>query len=314
MPPCSLPQEDDAVPIMFRFLSLLLSALLLASCSGGGLFGGDKEEKKAPDPAAEQLYSEGMDYLNGQRYKKATETFQEIERLYPYSKWATRGQVMTAYAFFKEEEYDDAIGVVDQYVKLNPANKDTPYMFYLKALCYYDRISDIRRDQKITEEALNALNEVARRFPDSEFASDATLKVDLVQDHLAGKEMEIGRFYLKRKNYVGAINRFRKVVDQHQTTNHAAEALYRLVEAYLSLGMRDEAQKHAAVLGHNYPNSLWYKYAYRLVAGGANTPEPEEEPWYRKFILREEENVREEKLPAAHESNSLIDSITSVFD
>lgn len=303
------------MPGKYHFVALLIAALMLASCSGGGWFS-DKEEAKGPDPTDEQLYNEGMDYLKENRYKKAAETFQEIERLYPYSKWATRGQVMTAYAYYKDEEFDDAIDVVDQYVKLNPANRDAPYMYYLKALSYYDRVSDIRRDQKITEEALTALNEVSRRFPDSEYASDAKLKVDLVHDHLAGKEMEIGRFYLKRKNYVGAINRFKKVVEQYQTTTHAAEGLYRLVEAYVSLGLKEEAQKNAAVLGHNYPDSLWYKYAYRLVAEGANAPEPEEDPWYRKFVLREgKETVSEESLPPAHESSgSLIDSITGIFN
>ncbi|MCB2081208.1 MAG: outer membrane protein assembly factor BamD, partial [Rickettsiales bacterium] len=189
---------------------------------------------------------------------------------------------MSAFSYYKEEEYEDALATIDHFLHLNPGNKSAPYMYYLKALSYYDRISDVRRDQAITQEALNALNEVIRRYPDTEYGRDAKLKIDLVHDHLAGKEMEVGRFYLKRHNYIAAQNRFRKVIESYETTTHAPEALYRMVEVYLSLGLPAEAQKYAAVLGHNFPSNKWYHAAYRLINEGEAA---DEEPSWASRLL-----------------------------
>lgn len=277
-------------------LLLIISIVTLSSCSW---FGKDEEivaEANKKDLSDEELYNAARTYFDEKSYKKAVENFQEIERLYPFSKLATKAQVMAAYSYYKDDEYDDAVNVIDSFIRLNPANPDTPYMYYLKALCYYNQIADVKRDQKITEQALESLSELVRRYPDTEYARDAKLKIDLVNDHLAGKEMEIGRFYLKDKKYIAAINRFRVVIDNYQTTSHTPEALYRMVESYLSLGILPEAQKNAAVLGHNYPDSKWYKYAYRLVAEGENSPKKGVGgSWFDMF--EDDEGKKSEGLP-----------------
>ncbi|MCB2083694.1 MAG: outer membrane protein assembly factor BamD, partial [Sphingomonadaceae bacterium] len=193
---------------------------------------------------------------------------------HPYSQWATRAQVMAAFAYYQNGNYDEAILTADRFIQLHPGNKDAPYAYYLIALSYYEQISDVTRDQKITDQARAALTEVNRRFPQSEYAADARLKLDLVNDHLAGKEMEIGRFYQKSGKWLAAQLRFQNVVDNFQTTSHAPEALYRLVESSLALGVPEEAVKYAAVLGANYPGSEWYDKAYDLVqkhAAGVST-------------------------------------------
>ncbi|MCD6035496.1 MAG: transporter [Rickettsiales bacterium] len=246
------------------------------------------------DSKANDLYMEAMDLLQKRSYKKAIEKFEEIERLYPYAKWATKSQLMTAYAQYKDEEYDDAVSTLDRFIQLHPGSADTDYAYYLKAQCYYERIRDVGRDQDITAKARTALEELIARFPDSSYARDARMKLDLVRDHLAGKEMEVGRFYLKDGKTIAAINRFRAVVDQYQTTSHAAEALYRLVEAYLTMGVVDEAQKYAAVLGYNYPDSKWYRYAYDLFKDKGVTP-PE------NSALREKDDS---ETPASEGKNS----------
>ncbi len=248
---------------------LLICLLILTACSS------NKEEKAEADLPAEQLYNEGMDNIHTRDYKVAIEKLQRIENLYPYSKWSTKGKIMAAYASYRAGEYEDAIIMLDNFIKVHPANEDTPYAYYLRALSYYDRIVDIGRDQKITEQAFGALNEVTLRFPESEYARDAKLKLDLVTDHLAGKEMEIGRFYQQRDNCIGAINRFKRVVDKYQTTSHTPEALHRLAECYTSMGVMDEAQKYASVLGHNFPNSKWYKRSYELVSPAGEVAEEE---------------------------------------
>lgn len=238
--------------------------LLLSACS-------DKEEDAAPKPAApvETLYNEAHDKFDDKDYKEAVKAFEEVERQYPFSEWAVNAQVMSGYASYRAGDYNTAISTLQRYVKLYPGNDETPYAYYLIALCYYEQISDVGRDQKVTEQALQALREVVRRFPDTEYARDAKLKADLTVDHLAGKEMQVGRYYLKRDNYLAAINRFRYVIDNYQTTTHVPEALHRLVECYLRLGIPDEAQRYAAVLGHNYPDSIWYKDSYKLFATDA---------------------------------------------
>jgi outer membrane protein assembly factor BamD len=232
---------------------------LLAACSA-------KKEQYVERPVHE-IYNEAVDALEGGNYRLAARLFDDVERQHPYSTWATKAQLMAAYAHYEANDYDEAVIAVDRFIQLHPGNRDAAYAYYLKALCYYERISDVVRDQLTTEKALEALEEVVRRFPDSKYARDARLKIDLTRDHLAGKEMEVGRYYLKRAQYLAAINRFRRVVDEFQTTSHVQEALHRLVEAYSAVGLAGEAQKAAAVLGHNYPGSDWYVDSYTVATG-----------------------------------------------
>jgi outer membrane protein assembly factor BamD len=237
--------------------------LILGGCSG------DDEDAYVERPV-EELYNEAQDLLEEGDARRAGQAFEEVERQHPYSQWATRAQLMSAYAYYEANDYDEAIAAAQRFLELHPGHQDVPYAYYLIGISYYERISDVGRDQKMTEEALAAFDELRRRFPDSEYARDAELKADLARDHLAGKEMSIGRYYLRRAQYVAAINRFRNVVDRYQTTTHVAEALHRLTEAYLALGLQEEAQKNAAVLGYNFPGSQWYMDSYALLNGGAS--------------------------------------------
>ncbi|MEK6542040.1 MAG: outer membrane protein assembly factor BamD, partial [Pseudomonadota bacterium] len=198
-------------------------------------------------------------------YRVAAALFDEVERQHPYSPWARRAQLMSAFNYYAAAQHTESLASAQRFLQLHPGNRDAPYAYYLIALNYYEQISDVTRDQRITQQALDALNEVIRRYPESEYASDARLKVDLVSDHLAGKEMEIGRFYQRSSNWLAATVRFRSVVENFQTTSHAPEALYRLVESYLSLGLPDEARRAAAVLGRNYPGSEWYSRSFELL-------------------------------------------------
>jgi outer membrane protein assembly factor BamD len=224
------------------------------------------------DPATvpvEELYNRGVDSLGRENYSQAVTQFDLVEQYYPYSTWAVNAQIMQAYSEYLRTHYTDAIGVLDRFIQLHPAHRDIAYAYYLRALCYYEQIADIRRDQKATQEAMTALREVVNRFPDSAYGRDARLKIDLARDHLAGKEMEVGRFYQSQHLYEAAIGRFQRVVDDFQTTNHVPEALHRLTEIYLTLGLVDQARKTAAVLGYNYPGSPWYSRSYDdLVASG----------------------------------------------
>jgi outer membrane protein assembly factor BamD len=259
------------------YLPLISALLLLAAC-------GDKEDENTvkPQASAEVLYADARKLLADGEYKDAVAAFEEVERQHPESQWAVHALVMSGYTSYEASKYDDAITALDRFVKLYPADESTPYAYYLIALCYYDQITDVGRDQKMTEDALQALREVVRRFPDTQYARDAKIKIDLTIDHLAGKEMEIGRYYLKRDDTIAAINRFRYVVDNYQTTSHTPEALHRLVEAYLKLGVVDEAQRYAAVLGHNFPDSVWYKDSYKLMTGvdaAPATEAPAEKSW-----------------------------------
>ncbi len=225
-----------------------------------------------PEPYAErpveELYTLAMSEIGTGNYQAAAKAFDEVERQHPYSSWATRAQLMAAYSHYEAEQYDDAIIALDRFIQLHPGNPDVPYAYYLKALSYYEQVSSVARDQKMTRLAHDALQEVVNRFPTSEYARDAKLKLDLTVDHMAGKEMDVGRYYLRQKQYLAAINRFKAVIDTFQTTSHVPEALYRMVEAYTLLGMQEEAMKTAAVLGHNYPGSEWYEDAYAVAQGG----------------------------------------------
>ena len=232
----------------------------------------------------EELYNEAMDSLLGEDFEAATAGFAEVERQHPYSVWATRAQIMSAFVYYQSNLYDDAIAAAERFVELHPGHRDAAYAYYLIAMSYYEQISDVDRDQQTTARALQALEEVVRRFPGSTYARDARLKIDLARDHLAGKEMTVGRFYLRRGNPVAAIGRFRNVVELYQTTSHAPEALHRLTEAYLALGVPGEAQTAAAVLGHNYPGSRWYEHSYALLVDADLQPEADEESWISRVF------------------------------
>lgn len=257
-------------PPPFRTLSLLfcVAAPLLCACGGS-----DKDKNTGPTPPVEVLYNNGLDALNTKRYSAANDQFNTLEQNYPFSSWAVNAQIMQAYSQYLQNKYSDAISTLDRFIQLHPAHRDIGYIYYLRALCYYEQIADIERDQKGTDQAMAALQEVVSRFPNTPFASDARLKIDLCRDHLAGKEMEIGRYYQKQHLYQAAIGRFQRVVDEYQTTAHVPEALERIVEIYLSLGLRDQAKKTAAVLGYNDPGSEWYQDAYNKLAAAGEVSE-----------------------------------------
>lgn len=233
--------------------------LLLPACSSSS------ETEAQVEKPVEELYNGAQEALQAGRYKEATKLFEEVERQHPYSQWATKSQLMAAYSAYQGDSYDDAILALDRFIELHPGSEDIDYAYYLKALAYYEQISDVARDQAITKESLEAFDTLVQRFPDSKYARDAKLKMDLTNDHLAGKEMEIGRYYLNRGEVNAAINRFRTVVKDYQTTTHTPEALHRLVECYLSLGLHTEAERVAAVLGYNYPGSKWYQDTYKII-------------------------------------------------
>jgi outer membrane protein assembly factor BamD len=262
---------------------LLLLALPLAGCETMSSLNPFAEKEPNPDevavPAAEALYNRGVDALTARRYNVAATQFDLVEQNYPYSSWAVNAQLMQGYAEYLQSKYTQAIATLDRFIQLHPAHRDISYAYYLRALSFYEQIADVQRDQRATQEAMGALQEVVNRFPDSAYGRDAKLKIDLARDHLAGKEMEVGRYYLKQKLYTAAINRFQRVVEDYQTTNHAAEALHRMTEIYLLLGLTDQAKKTAAVLGHNYPGSEWYSDSYdqligadEVAADGTRTP------------------------------------------
>jgi outer membrane protein assembly factor BamD len=258
---------------------LLALAVLLVPVAGcGSLF--NKTEEVVPDIPADKLYNEGLFLLNQRKdYKEAARKFEEVERQNPYSDWARKSLLMTAYAKFEAREFDEAVAAAQRYVTLHPGSPDAAYAQYLIASSYFEQIPDVSRDQARTEKAVAALEEVTRKFPDSEYAAQARRKIEIARDQLAGKEMAIGRYYLNRKDFAGAINRFKIVVTRYQTTRHVEEALMRLTEAYLALGVANEAQTAAAVLGHNFPDSRWYADAYRLVKSGGLEPEENKGSW-----------------------------------
>jgi outer membrane protein assembly factor BamD len=237
----------------------VIALLGLPACSSDG----DKDAQV--EKPVDQLYNEATQALAEKDYPAATKLFEEVERQHPYSQWATKAQIMAAYSAYEGDNYDDAILALDRFIELHPGSEDIDYAYYLKALAYYEQINDVARDQAITKQALDAFNTLVQRFPDSKYSRDAKLKMDLTYDHLAGKEMEIGRYYLNRGEVNAAINRFRTVIKDYQTTTHTPEALHRLVECYLKLGLHTEAARIAAVLGHNYPGSKWYEDTYAIV-------------------------------------------------
>ncbi|MAZ01978.1 MAG: outer membrane protein assembly factor BamD [Sneathiella sp.] len=260
---------------MARVLGGFLLLWLVAGCSSN-------EPEAYVERPVEELYNQALADLNNENYLDAARNFDEVERQHPYSIWSTKAQIMSAFAYYQSNEYDQAILAAERYIELHPGNKDVAYAYYLVAISYYEQITGVERDQKVTRQALDALQNLVRRFPNSEYAQDARLKIDLTRDHLAGKEMAIGRYYLGQKYLVGAINRFRTVVEQYQTTTHAPEALHRLTEAYLMLGITQEAQTAAAVLGYNFPGSEWYQDSYALLDANYLKPEADENSWIVK--------------------------------
>jgi outer membrane protein assembly factor BamD len=238
---------------------------LTAGCSTLGIGGGDPAETGYVARDAESLYMAAKDRLDRGDVQIAAALFDEVERQHPYSPWARRAQLMSAFSYYVAQDYNKSIESAQRFLQIHPGNKDAPYAYYLIALSYYEQINDVDRDQAITLQALNALQDVQRRYPDSQYASDARVKIDLVNDHLAGKEMEIGRFYERTGSWLAAQIRFQNVIEQYDTTSHTAEALFRLTETNLALGIPTEAQKYASVLGANYPGSVWYERAFELM-------------------------------------------------
>jgi outer membrane protein assembly factor BamD len=242
--------------------ALATAALLVSGCSH------DVKKKDNATYVArdvDTLYSQAREKLDEKEYKAAGILFDEVERQHPYSIWARRAELMSAFSYYLAKDYPASTASANRFIAIHPGNKDAAYAYYIVAMNYYEQIGDVTRDQKTTEQALDALNNIIARYPNSQYAADARLKVDLVRDHLAGKEMEIGRFYQRRQEWLAATLRFRNVIEKYQTTSHVAEALERQVECYLDIGIPQEAQKAAAVLGANYPGSIWYKRAYTLM-------------------------------------------------
>jgi outer membrane protein assembly factor BamD len=289
-----------------RLLGLGTVALLLAGCSTANVikdvFGNDSTPaastsmgltggamspgSDAPargDPVAE-LYNAGLEKLKVGQYKSAAKSFSEVERQHPYSKWATKALLMQAFAYYQNNKYDDSINAANRFITLHPGHKDSAYAYYLTAISQYEQISDVRRDQSRTQKALEALEEVNKRFPASPYAADALNKAAVARDQLAAKEMEVGRYYLKKGSYLAGINRFKKVVTDYQTTSQVPEALYRLSEGYMALGVVSEAQTAAAVLGQNFPNSEWYKDAYTLVSSDGQQPVENKKSWISRLF------------------------------
>ena len=251
-------------PLRIALLAAAAAALpLTAGCTAFG--GGAPRDTGYVARDAESLYAAAKERLDQGDIEVAAALFDEVERQHPYSPWARRAQLMGAFAYYLRKDFNKSIEAAQRFISIHPGNKDAPYAYYLVALNYYEQISDVDRDQKITQQALTALQDVQRRYPNSEYAADAGLKIDLVNDHLAGKEMQIGRLYQRTGQWLASEIRFQNVVENYQTTSHAPEALYRLTESSLALGVPSEAKKYAAVLGANYPGSVWYQRAFQLM-------------------------------------------------
>ncbi len=271
-------------------LVVLTLAFGLAGCDTlNSLLGKSSDETKEPiyvERPVDQIYNDAWKKIGNDDWVGAAKQFDEVERQHPYSIWARRATLMSAFCYYRANHYTEAIASADSYIQLHPGSREVAYAFYLKAISLYEQIVDVGRDQSNTEDALTALQDVVQRFPDTEYARDATLKIDLTLDHLAGKEMAIGRYYLRQGDYIGAINRFRSVVEQYQKTSQIAEALERLTEAYYALGVYNEAKNAAAVLGANYPGSPWYQDAYKLLEEHGMKPEVDDRSWLSKTFGR----------------------------
>ena len=269
-----------------RVVALAMVAPMLAGCDTISGWFGDKDEPVLDQPA-DRLYNEGLYLLNEKRdIKGAAKKFEEVDRQQPYSEWARKSLIMSAYAYYQAGDYEDSISSAKRYIQLHPGSSDAAYAQYLMGASYFDQIRDISRDQDRTEKAISTLEEVVRKYPDTEYAAASKRKIAIARDQLAGKEVMLGRWYLERRDYTGAINRFKVVVTRYQTTRHVEEALLRLTESYMALGIVDEAQTSAAVLGHNFPDSRWYKDAYTLLTSRGLSPSENKGSWIsRAFKL-----------------------------
>ncbi|CAH1666518.1 MAG: outer membrane protein assembly factor BamD [Chelatococcus sp.] len=274
---------------LLRGTVLVVASIPLAGCDSlSSLNPFDKAEKYKPEIIPEvpgdQIYNEGLAHLDKRNYSDAAKKFDALDKQYPYSQWSQKALIMNTYANYEGGAYDDAANSARRYLALHPASQDAAYAQYLLAMSYYKEVPDVSRDQERAEKALTALQELVDRYPKSEYVADAKFKIQVLRDQLAGKEMEVGRYYLKQRNYTAAINRFRIVVSKYQTTRHVEEALERLVEAYMALGIVAEAQTAAAVLGHNFPDSQWYKDAYALLAKDGIQPREDTGSWISKLF------------------------------
>jgi len=265
---------------------LAIFALTSSAPPAAALFGFGKKKKDDEilyntDPA-DKLYNEGLYHLEQGEYKKADDKFKELDQQHPYTEWARKANMMAVYSKYKQGKYTEAATEGKRYIALHPASQDAAYAQFLVGMSYYNQIADVSRDQKITEQALQELEEVVRKYPNSEYADQAQKRVQIARDQLAGKEMEIGRFYLKDQNYIAAVNRFKTVITQYQTTRHVEEALARVAEVYMAMGIVHEAQTAAAVLGHNFPQSPWYKDTFTLITSKGLSPREDNASWISK--------------------------------
>jgi len=258
---------------------------LLSACSSFNLF--SAKDEQPPDEPADKIYNQAVFLLNEEKnYKQAAKKFEEVDRQHPYSEWARKALIMSAYAHYEGSSYDDSITAAKRYVTLHPGSADAAYAQFLIGSSYYDQIPDVTRDQRATERAMQALDEVIRKYPNTEYATGAKRKLEIARDQLAGKEMNTARFYQNKRDFIAAINRYKVVITQYQTTRHVEEALMRLTESYMSLGIVNEAQTAAAVLGHNFPSSPWYKESYALVRGGGLEPAEDRGSWISKAFRK----------------------------
>ena len=272
--------KNHVLFLIFAFISLLFSS---CSDSPNNIGIGVSEDK-----TAEEIFNSGERELIRRRYNDAAEKFKEVERLYPYSDWAKRALIMQVYTFHKGKEYENVVSAANRFIEFHPKDKDIPYAYYLIGLSYYDQVLAIGRDQKLTQEALKIFKLIVKEYPDSEYASSSQIKFDFLKNQLASKEMEVGRYYLKRSHYVSAINRFRGIIEDFSTTSQVPEALHRLVEAYLSLGLTDEAQTAGAILGYNYKSNEWYERSFELLRSKGLKPKSLGNSWlsqiYRQVV------------------------------
>ena len=273
-------------PGLIAAAATLAAALIVTGCAGDR----ERPQLQYEERPVELLYAAGYQRLELRRWSDAVDYFQEVERQHPFSEWSRRAILMQLYAHYQDNDYAEAIAAADRFIQLYPGSPSAAYAFYMKAVCYFEQIVDVGRDQGAANQALVALRDVANRYPGTSYASDAMVKIDMVNDQLAGKEMEIGRWYQAQNQPLAAINRYRTVIDNEsfQRTSHTPEALYRLVEVYLSLGLREEAIRNGSVLGYNFPGSRWYQDAYVLLTNeGARPdvePEGDRESWWRRII------------------------------
>lgn len=283
-------RAGQAILALMKNMSRALNNVLLLTATGSlmlvaGCSGSSAEKKKLEaDRPVESLYNQAADTLDRGEFNEAARLFEEVERQHPYSQWATQAELMAAYSYYKKGRYDESILALDRFLELHPGSPSSDYALYLKALCFYEQITDVARDQEMTALALESLNTLINRYPDSNYARDAIFKRDLTLDHLAGKEMEIGRYYLKRGETNAAMNRFLAVIKNYQTTTHVPEALHRLVEIYMTLGLQGEASRVAAVLGHNYPGSPWYEDSFKLLTPELRKRLMEDRSWVDKTV------------------------------